>query len=120
MEMVGGNVTGGGNHVTHCTVHWDNNGQHASFGGSMSLAEGTLADEFHVYTILWDSTSIEWYLDDKKYHTIDIQPSGLDAFREEFFFIFNVAVGGNWPGSPNSAATFPQRMYVDYVRVFQK
>ena len=120
MEMVGGNVTGGGNHVTHGTVHWDNNGQHASFGGSMSLAEGTLADEFHVYTILWDSTSIEWYLDDKKYHTIDIQPSGLDAFREEFFFIFNVAVGGNWPGSPNSANTFPQRMYVDYVRVFQK
>ncbi|MEQ9186854.1 MAG: glycoside hydrolase family 16 protein [Cryomorphaceae bacterium] len=120
MEMVGGNVSGGGNHVTHGTVHWDNNGQHASFGGSKALSEGSLADKFHVYTIIWDSLSIEWYLDDQKFHTIDISSSGLDAFKEEFFFIFNVAVGGNWPGSPNSSTTFPQFMFVDYVRVFQK
>jgi beta-glucanase (GH16 family) len=51
---------------------------------------------------------------------MDITPASMAAFREEFFFIFNVAVGGNWPGSPNATTVFPQRMLVDYVRVFQK
>lgn len=34
--------------------------------------------------------------------------------------IFNVAVGGYWPGEPDNTTDFPQNMYVDYVRVFQK
>jgi beta-glucanase (GH16 family) len=50
---------------------------------------------------------------------IDTTPAELDEFRRNFFFIFNVAVGGNWPGSPNTTTTFPQHMIVDYVRVFQ-
>jgi beta-glucanase (GH16 family) len=44
----------------------------------------------------------------------------MSEFHEEFFFLFNVAVGGNWPGSPDASTTFPQKMHVDYVRVFQK
>jgi beta-glucanase (GH16 family) len=44
----------------------------------------------------------------------------LSAFQKPFFLIFNVAVGGNWPGSPNSNTQFPQRMLVDYVRVFSE
>lgn len=118
MEMVGGNVAGGGNDVVHGTVHWDNDGQYANFGGSRVMPD-PLANNFHVYSIIWDEDKIEWYIDDNKYHTIDITPSGLSEFHQDFFFIFNVAVGGNWPGSPNSATEFPQRMYVDYVRVFQ-
>ncbi|MFT7230909.1 MAG: beta-glucanase (GH16 family), partial [Cyclobacteriaceae bacterium] len=38
---------------------------------------------------------------------------------KEFFFIMNIAVGGNWPGSPNTSTSFPQKMAVDYIRVFQ-
>ena len=41
-------------------------------------------------------------------------------FNDPFFFIFNIAVGGNWPGSPDASTQFPQWMMVDYVRVFQK
>ena len=47
----------------------------------------------------------------------------VEMFKSEkfsFFLIFNVAVGGNWPGSPNANTQFPQRMLVDYVRVFSK
>jgi len=40
-------------------------------------------------------------------------------FNAPSFFIFNVAVGGNWPGSPDSGTVFPRRMFIDYVRVFQ-
>jgi len=41
-------------------------------------------------------------------------------FNEQFFFIFNIAIGGNWPGNPDETTQFPQRMEVDYVRVFEK
>ncbi len=120
MEMVGGNSRPkGGDDVVHGTVHWDNNGQHAEYSGLRKLSEGKLADEFHVYSIIWDATSITWYLDDVKFHEIDITPAELSEFQQKFFFIFNVAVGGNWPGSPNSSTQFPQKMAVDYVRVFQ-
>jgi beta-glucanase (GH16 family) len=44
----------------------------------------------------------------------------LAEFDERFFFIFNVAVGGNWPGNPDATTVFPQKMIVDYVRVFQQ
>lgn len=118
MEMVGGPESDG---TTHGTVHWSSNGQHAQFGGETSLESGAaLNDEFHVYSIDWKENSIDWYFDGVKYHSIDTSPGDLDEFREEFFFIFNIAVGGNWPGSPDATTVFPQWMIVDYVRVFQQ
>ena len=41
-------------------------------------------------------------------------------FNASFFFIMNIAVGGNWPGYPDATTQFPQTMVVDYVRVFQQ
>ncbi|WP_425392133.1 glycoside hydrolase family 16 protein [Ekhidna sp.] len=116
MEMIGGENN---EDVVHGTAHWDNNGTKADFGGSTRLSDGIFNDEFHVFTIIWDETQIRWFLDDRQYHSMSITPAELSEFRAEFFLIFNVAVGGNWPGSPNSSTVFPQRMIVDYVRVFQ-
>jgi len=116
MEMIGG---GGRENTVHGTVHWQNEGKHAQFGGKTTLPSGTFSDQFAVYSITWDATSIRWFVDNKQYHVIDTTPAELDEFRRNFFFIFNVAVGGNWPGSPNTTTTFPQHMIVDYVRVFQ-
>lgn len=116
MEMVGGN---GREKTVHGTVHWEHDGKHAQFGGEYSLASGTLSDKFHVYSIIWDDKSIRWLIDNKQYHVIDTTPAQLDEFRRSFFFIFNIAVGGNWPGSPDATSTYPQHMIVDYVRVFQ-
>jgi len=101
------------------TVHWENQGEHAEFGGSTNLDSGIFADEFHVFSIIWNQNQIRWLMDDEQYHVIDINGGELSEFREEFFFIFNIAVGGNWPGSPDATTVFPQRMFVDYVRVFQ-
>ncbi len=114
MELIGhqpGTVYG--------TVHWSNAGQHAEFGGSTRLPSGRFYDEFHVFSIEWDDQRIRWLLDGQQYHTIDITPGELSEFHNDFFFIFNVAVGGNWPGFPDSSTVLPQRMIVDYVRVFQ-
>lgn len=116
MEMIGGNSR---ENTVHGTVHWQNTGQHAFYGGKTTLPSGTFSDQFAVYSIIWDATSIRWLVDNKQYHVIDTTPAELDEFRRSFFFIFNVAVGGTWPGAPNATTSFPQHLIVDYVRVFQ-
>lgn len=121
MELIGGTGSGAGrNDKVYGTVHWDNAGNYASYGGNTLLTNGKIFnDEFHVFSMVWDDTTIKWYLDDVQFHIIDITPAELSEFKEKFFFIFNVAVGGKWPGSPDGTTVFPQRMVVDYIRVFQ-
>ncbi len=116
MELIGG--TGANDRTVHGTMHWDANG-YASFGGSNSLASGTFGDEWHVFSIIWDGNSIKFLRDDIQYHVMSITGPELTEFHQNFFLIFNVAVGGNWPGSPNATTEFSQSMFVDYVRVFQ-
>jgi beta-glucanase (GH16 family) len=112
-------IVGNAPNKLHGTAHWDNNGQYASYGGNTTLSSGDFSTQFHVFSIAWNSQKIIWYLDDVQYHEIDITPTDLNEFQKDFFFIFNVAVGGNWPGSPNASTVFPQQMMVDYIRVFQ-
>lgn len=116
MEMVGGE---GSDNTVHGTVHYDINGNHVYHGGHKSLASGIYADKYHVFSILWDKSSIKWYVDDAQFYTTDISSSDTNEFHQKFFFIFNIAVGGNWPGSPDATTSFPQQMKVDYIRVFQ-
>jgi beta-glucanase (GH16 family) len=119
MEMVGGSVEDR-DRTVHGTVHWDNSGNYANYGGKTKLSTGIFNDEYHVFSIIWDKQKIVWLLDNVQYHVIDITPSGLEEFHKPFFFIFNVAVGGRWPGNPDGNTSFPQEMKVDYVRVFQE
>jgi beta-glucanase (GH16 family) len=41
-------------------------------------------------------------------------------FDQPFYLVMNVAVGGNFPGLPNTATQFPAEMVVDYVRVYER
>ncbi|MFC2137494.1 family 16 glycosylhydrolase [Bacteroidota bacterium] len=115
MEMIGGTNN---DNTIHGTVHWDNNGQHAMYGNSETLSSGIFADDFHVFSVEWDSDKIVWKLDGTQYHVIDITPADLSEFRDEFFIILNLAVGGNWPGYPDESTVFPQTFEIDYVRVY--
>ena len=119
MEMIGGTSNGRSDKTTHGTIHWEgNNKDHASYGNSKTISK-KLSEEFHVYSIVWDANSINWYFDDVLFNTADIKPTALNEFRENFFFIMNVAVGGDWPGSPDQTTVFPQKMWIDYVRMYQ-
>ncbi|MFG2164420.1 ricin-type beta-trefoil lectin domain protein [Micromonospora chersina] len=89
-------------------------------GGSTSLPNGqALADAFHTYAVDWAPDSITWYLDGVAYSRKTPADAGSNrwVFDHPFFMIMNVAVGGNWPGSPDGSTTFPQTMTIDYVRV---
>ncbi len=102
------------------TMHWANdNGSHASFGGSVT-SPVSLAAGFHTYAISRTTTAIRWYLDGVQYFEGNIS-GGINStseFQGQFFILLNVAVGGNFVGSPDASTQFPQQMKVDYVRVW--
>lgn len=98
------------------TIHWDNNG-HAQYGGSTT----TTPADYHVYSIEWDSSAIKWFVDGVQYHEANIlnNINSTEEFHKPFFFILNLAVGGDWPGQTIDTSKLPASMYVDYVRVYQ-
>ena len=111
MEMIGGQ---GRENTVHGSAHWG-----GDYTRKYSLSSGTFADSFHVYDITWTPSQIAWLVDGITYATLDITPSSLSAFQNNFFIILNLAVGGTWPGSPDNSTVFPQSLQVDYVRVYQ-
>lgn len=103
------------------TMHWGQAGQGSThIGDSYVLSNNDFSDKFHVFSIVWDSSKIEWYVDNVKYFTGNKSDvNGTYPFDKSFFFLLNVAIGGNWPGAPDASTVFPQRMIVDYIRVYQ-
>jgi beta-glucanase (GH16 family) len=83
-------------------------------------ARASLADGFHVYSVVWEPGRIRWYLDQRRYATVT--PADLGGrpwvFDHGFFLLLNVAVGGTPSAAPGPSVTFPQRLLVDYVRVY--
>jgi beta-glucanase (GH16 family) len=116
MELVGGD---GNDNTCYATLHWDNDGEHAEYGESYTLPSGIFADDYHVFAVEWNSQEIKGFMDDIQYFVIDITPAQLSEFHNNFFIILNVAVGGDWPGSPDATTIFPQTMEVDWVRVYE-
>lgn len=81
------------------------------------------ADDFHVYALEWEPKVVRFFVDENLYATFDSAEwpaGGTWVFDHPFFLILNLAVGGNWPGSPDASTQFPQSMLVDYVRVYTK
>ena len=119
MENIGKEPT-----INHGSMHMPAAGSTSDdqLTGMYTLAGGAkLGDAFHTYAIEWTSSQVTFYVDDMLYETqTKAAATGRTwEFDHPFFILLNVAVGGTWPGSPDSTTTFPQTMKVDYVRVYQ-
>jgi beta-glucanase (GH16 family) len=102
------------------SLHYGTSGE-VSQTATYDLPAGESTTNFHVYVLDWESNSISFSVDGVTYES----RSSEAPFNQPFFFIMNVAVGGNYVGNPTvgaieSGATFPQQMLVDYVRVYEK
>lgn len=118
MEVVGKTPS-----VLYSTIHGPGYSGGSGIGSSMALPSGKLSDDYHVYAAEWEGTTIRFYFDGTLFatRTASELPGGAAwVFDHPFFMILNLAVGGNWPGSPDGTTTWPQRMYVDYVRVYKR
>lgn len=109
------------------TVHGPGYSGGASISKEYALTGDRFDTGFHVFGIEWTPGQINYYVDDVLYQTItpetiseETDGQGTWVFDDSnpFFIILNMAVGGNLPGSPDANTTFPQRMLVDYVRVY--
>lgn len=81
------------------------------------------SDDFHVYAVEWDAGHIDFFVDDQKYYTYQNPKTGDTSwpFDKDQYLILNLAIGGDWGGQKGiDDAIFPQRFYIDYVRVYQK
>jgi beta-glucanase (GH16 family) len=103
--------------IMHGTNHWNNNG-HVQEGGTAPCD----VTKFHNYSIEWDANSIGMFLDGKKYYEMNIKDNinNTEAFHKPQFIILNLAIGGDWPKNPDQTTIFPDTVFVDYVRVYQK
>ncbi|MCF7919404.1 MAG: glycoside hydrolase family 16 protein [Candidatus Cloacimonetes bacterium] len=109
-----------GSNTTMCTLHWWNDIEeyHESYGTTRELST-SLGDDYHVFEVEWDEQRVVGRIDDITYYVKLIDPATMDEFLRKFFIILNVAVGGNLGGTPDVTTEWPQKMYVDWVRVYQ-
>lgn len=114
---------------------WTPAGNNPMYAKDFTSSYG-LQDDFHLYTLIWDETNIKMYLDLDKNPDVapyfqmaivnkDDENSPGHYFHKEFFMLFNLAVGGNFPGIHNPAAVTAladgeAQMYIDYIKVYQK
>jgi beta-glucanase (GH16 family) len=99
------------------TMHWLSGGQAVQYGLNMASSPS----QFHIYSVVWNANSIQWYVDNTLYVTGNIanNVNSTGAFHSPFFILLNLAVGGSWPGLTVDQSKLPATMYVDYVRVYQ-
>lgn len=118
------NLGGTGGNTVFGTIHYGGEWPANQSSSNDYLVPTDATTEFHTYALEWDSSvpELRWYVDDTLYSTQNSwSTTGAPypaPFDETFYVLFNVAIGGNFPGPPNSGTTFPVSMEVDYVRVY--
>lgn len=105
--------------VVHSTAHYTNSENKAANNGQGLDAGVNLSDDYHIYRVDWTPESLVFTLDDVVVNEVAIEED-MKEFQRPFYLILNVAVGGNWPGNPDETTVFPQRMLVDWVRVYRQ
>ncbi|MBN1413094.1 MAG: family 16 glycosylhydrolase [Spirochaetales bacterium] len=126
VEMIGNEP-----YTVHGTLHYGV--PHVYTGTQYHLPKEkkkTFNDDYHVFTLEWEPGEIRWFVDGNLYLTQNDwfareEDNAADftfpaPFDQDFFLKLNLAVGGQWPGNPDSKTKFPQQMLIDYVRVYQK
>ena len=110
--------------TVHSTLHGPGYAGDSQMGVPFNLPEGKkLSDDWHVFAVEWEPAAIRFYVDGTLFgmETPTNVPSGQKwVFDHPFFIIFNLAIGGDWPGNPDETTKLPTTMLVDWVRVYEK
>lgn len=109
--------------VVHGTIHTEayNHVKQTQKEGKITVTGAQ--DDFHIYAVDWREDKMDFFVDNKLYHTVERDPK--DDFKgwpfdQKFHLLMNIAVGGNWGGKEGvDESIWPQQMIVDYVRVYE-
>ncbi len=109
--------------VIHANVHTK------AYNHSIGTAKGNSIkaekpwDNFHVYAVEWYEDRMEFYYDDERYFVFENERTGPDVwpFDKPHYLILNLAIGGGWGGQKGiDNNIFPQKYYIDYVKVYRQ
>lgn len=108
--------------IVTSALHFPGHSGGSSIGGSFGYEHQRFDTDFHIFAVEWDAAKIDFYVDNVLYKRVHASEAadGEWAFDHTFFIILNLAVGGTFVGNPTDDSIFPQSLYVDYVRVYQK
>lgn len=97
-------------------------------GTQYPFPSGQTAAQWHTYGMIWSPGSVQYYIDAPSTVYATYTPSSLTPLNDgavwpfddgqSNFIILNLAIGGSWPGPPDSSTPFPSEMLVDYVRIY--
>ncbi len=96
------------------------------FWHDYKLPNGARVDDgsFHTYGIIWSQGMMQFYVDDPAniyavQNASDLPEGGEWVFDHPFYLVMNLAIGGDWPGSPDATTPNPAEILVDYIRVYK-
>ncbi|RZJ39908.1 MAG: glycoside hydrolase family 16 protein [Chryseobacterium sp.] len=109
-------------HIINGTLHGPGYSGGAAITKMHGLQNGRFDTDFHIFAVEWDADKVDFFVDDYLYQRLtkeEVEKKGQWVYNTPFFMILNVAVGGNYVGFPVDGTPFPQKMTVDYVRVYK-
>lgn len=95
----------------HMTAHWLENGEHRQDGGQ--YVGPNFSQDYHTFAVEWTADKLVWFVDDVKRYEVNGQSP-----RGPMYLLANLAVGGDWPGSPDASTPFPAKFDIDYIRAY--
>lgn len=108
--------------VIHANIHTKAYNHSIGTGKGDKITIDKPYEDFHVYTVEWFESEMRFFVDDKLYFTYKKESSDNDVwpFDNPHYLIINLAIGGGWGGQQGIAADlFPQKYYIDYVKVYE-
>lgn len=108
--------------VVHANIHTKAyNHVKGTNKGNKIVIEKPYSD-YHVYAVEWTENRMEFFVDDLSYFVFENEHTGADTwpFDKPHYLILNLAIGGGWGGQKGiDESIFPQKYYIDYVRVYR-
>lgn len=108
--------------VIHANIHTQAYNHVAKTNKGDKTAVPSATADFHVYAVDWTKEAMEFSVDGKVYFRFENEGKGEEVwpFDKPHYLILNLAIGGSWGGQKGiDPASFPQRMEVDWVRVYE-
>lgn len=110
-------------HIINSTLHGPGYSGGNALTKAFALPDGRYDTDFHIFAVEWTENQIDFFVDGYLYHRQTretVSQRGDWVYNSPFFLLLNVAVGGNYVGFPTDGTPFPQKMTVDYVRVYKQ
>lgn len=90
-------------------------------GGEFILNNDKFYNDYHIFGVVITDRQMLFYVDDIIHTYIDITDSKCDTFRKyDKYILLNLAIGGEWAGSPDETTEFPNIYSIDYLKIYQE